>query len=122
MYRLRKNFRFESSHQLMHHDGKCKRLHGHSWNGFIEVAGESLFPDGPKQNMLVDYADLGKVTKAMEARLDHQHLNDILQSEMPTSEYLAKWIADEIRGQGFSNLFRVCIMETCTSRCDYFPA
>ncbi|NES98612.1 MAG: 6-carboxytetrahydropterin synthase QueD, partial [Desertifilum sp. SIO1I2] len=32
-----KEFRFEAAHHLPHHDGKCRRLHGHSWVGRVQV-------------------------------------------------------------------------------------
>lgn len=123
MFRLRKDFRFEAAHQLMLHDGKCKNLHGHSWNGFLEVEGGVLHNGGPQQNMLVDYYHLGQITKQIENKLDHKHLNEVFESDMPTSEFIAKkifdWISEEIEEFGVK-LRRVVIMETCTSRCDYF--
>lgn len=121
MFRLQKKFRFEASHQLKHHDGKCARLHGHSWNGFIEVEGNYLIDEGPKQNMLIDYADLSKITKEIEQRFDHQHLNDVLGEDMPTSELIARKIFSEFADdmpKGLS-LRRVVIEETCTSRCEF---
>jgi 6-pyruvoyltetrahydropterin/6-carboxytetrahydropterin synthase len=39
---LAKEFRFEAAHQLPYHDGKCARLHGHSWHGVVYVAGDTL--------------------------------------------------------------------------------
>jgi 6-pyruvoyltetrahydropterin/6-carboxytetrahydropterin synthase len=123
MFKLRKNFRFEASHQLMHHDGKCARLHGHSWTGYIEVGGMELQTSGPQKNMLIDYYHLGKITKAIENMFDHQHLNDILQSEMPTSELLAGAIYLAHRGDIVPplRLTRVVINETCSSQCTYEP-
>jgi 6-pyruvoyltetrahydropterin/6-carboxytetrahydropterin synthase len=37
--RIRKRFRFESSHVLPHHTGKCARLHGHSYRLEVTVRG-----------------------------------------------------------------------------------
>lgn len=121
IFRLRKRFRFESSHQLMHHDGKCARLHGHSWTGFIEVSGHVLDTIVHKENMLMDYSDLGKIVKEIEATFDHQHLNLVLKSEMPTSELLALTLWQmvhkaiiELRG---INVSKIVVNETCTSEC-----
>jgi 6-pyruvoyltetrahydropterin/6-carboxytetrahydropterin synthase len=122
MWSLRKQFNFEASHQLINHDGPCARLHGHSWVVIIEVTGHKLHPDGPKENMLMDYADMVKIVSATIEKLDHQHLNEVFSEPMPTSEYLAQklfetWkpllIPFEVQLRG------VTIKETCTSSCRY---
>lgn len=120
IYRLRKEFRFEASHVLKDHDGKCANLHGHSWTGYIEVSGKALQKDGPKRNMLFDYNDLKPLTKMIEDALDHQHLNTALDSEMPTSEFVANWIwkqTEEALKFKKVKLSRVVIRETCTTEC-----
>lgn len=91
-FTLSKEFRFEASHMLAHHDGKCARLHGHSWVFEIHVRGNYLRPDGPQKNMVHDYGDLGKVGDYLVECLDHQHLNEILEVDSPTSEYVAQWL------------------------------
>jgi 6-pyruvoyltetrahydropterin/6-carboxytetrahydropterin synthase len=126
MYQLSKEFRFESSHRLMYHDGKCQRLHGHSWRGKLIFRGEIKdMPLGdPKSNMLIDYGDIGVACKKLEDVLDHQHLNDVLLSHSPTSEFIAKWCYDYI-WQNFPDmgqfLTAVEISETCTTACVYKP-
>lgn len=123
MYTLTKEFKFEASHQLMHHDGKCARLHGHSWKGRVILKGEHLVAQGPKINMLVDYADISAVLKPIvEELLDHHHLNETLQSEAATSEFVARFVFEEIlkRRSDFKNFLQaVEIDETCTSSCRY---
>lgn len=121
-FTLSKQFRFEASHQLIHHDGKCQRLHGHSWRGYLTVAGHYLAGQGPKENMLMDYADIGAVAKEIEAVLDHYHLNEVLRTDMPTSEFIARWIYQTFQNRFDVNgcwLDSVTIEETCTSRCAY---
>lgn len=118
-YILTKKFRFEASHRLPHHDGKCARLHGHSWNGELIVQGEKLHSDGAKQGMLIDYADIKKVLEPLiDNKLDHHHLNDSLPLESPTSENIAKYIYDYIKPK-LPELIAVRIEETCTSSCTY---
>jgi len=121
MFELSKKFRFEASHQLHLHDGKCKNLHGHSWNGEIIVAGDYLHLDGPKKNMLLDYSDLKTICNKIETMFDHRHLNDVLQTDMPTSEFIAKWIMNtySIELPSGIKLYKVVVEETCTSRCVY---
>ncbi len=96
MFRLTKTFAFEASHQLPYHAGRCRNLHGHSWKCSLVVEGDRLVEDGPSAGMLMDFGDLGRVTRGLHDRLDHTHLNDM-------------------------RLAAVVIEETCTSRCEYIP-
>lgn len=119
---LSKSFRFESSHQLVKHDGKCAQLHGHSWKGELVVGGHYLQSTGAKENMVVDFGHLSLITEEIEQQLDHKHLNVVLQTDMPTSEFVARWIfkqvKDKLNGQPIW-LHKVAVEETCTSRCQY---
>lgn len=125
---LEKKFRFEASHQLTRHDGKCARLHGHSWVGRVSVSGTQLISHGPKQGMLMDYADISAIIKPIvEQYLDHWHLNETLIHEGPTSEVVARWVWEKVAAE-FVKLtsseelldsLTVTIEETCTSKCTY---
>ena len=120
-FTLSKDFRFEASHQLHAHDGKCARLHGHSWVGRVVVAGPDLVTEGPKTGMLLDYADLkAAVQPLLDQYLDHWHLNDTLALAAPTSEAVACWLYERLRAV-LPTLVAVEIEETCTSRCRYEP-
>lgn len=122
MYRLSKTVRFEASHQLPHHDGKCRRLHGHSWQATVVCVGDTLEVAGPKRGMLVDYGDLSAVLKPIvEESLDHWHLNDSTGLESPTSEALAEWLYNKLtKDHRIRDLLHsVIVEETCTSRCEY---
>jgi len=124
LIRLSKEFTFEASHQLINHDGKCARLHGHSWKAIVTLKDNAArtYKTGPKENMLVDYADIKKaVAPLVEEYLDHHHLNETLQSDMPTSEYVAKWLFDKLKPT-LPTLESICIKETCTSECEYFES
>lgn len=118
-YRIRKQFKFEAAHQLMEHDGQCARLHGHSWVMWIELGGKRLHVDGPKRNMLIDYSDMKAAVKPLvDGYLDHHHLNDTLECDMPTSEFIAAWVFDRVVKK-LPELTAVEIEETCTSMCRY---
>ena len=98
MFLLKKEFSFEASHILPFHDGKCRRLHGHSWKMIVWVRGESLIQDGPHQAMVLDYADIAKVVRPLiDNHLDHWHLNDSLELSSPTSEAVAQWIFEKLQ-------------------------
>lgn len=119
MWTLTKDFRFEASHRLPHHDGKCFRLHGHSFKGQVHLMSPTLIEEGPKQGMVIDYSDVSKVVKAMvDEHLDHYHLNDLLSN--PTSENLAQWVYTYLKPD-LPMLVAVEIEETCTARCVYQP-
>lgn len=121
MFRLEKTFTFEASHQLPSHDGKCRRLHGHSWRGTLVAEGDVLINEGSKAGMLIDYGDLSAAIKPLlEQCLDHYHLNESTGLENPTSELLAQWIYLHLISQ-LPNLVAVRIEETCTSAAEYRP-
>ncbi|MGK7917658.1 MAG: 6-carboxytetrahydropterin synthase QueD [Prochloraceae cyanobacterium] len=115
-----KKFRFEAAHKLPHHDGKCSRLHGHSWVGRVYVSGNQLIKDGPKQGMILDYGDIQQyIQPLLDNFLDHYYLNETTGLENPTSEALAKWIFEQLLKAGLTGLHSVEIQETCTSGCRY---
>lgn len=121
MFTLRKSFRFEASHQLKYYEGKCSRLHGHSWELVVEIVGE-INPQ-EKTSLVIDYFDISKVVKPLlEEKFDHWHLNDTLNTEMPTSEFVAKWLYDYLKPSFQSShhkLNAIEISETCTVACRY---
>ncbi len=117
-----KEFRFEAAHRLPHHDGKCRRLHGHSWVGRVYVKGDRLIDTGPKSGMVMDFHDLkAYLTPLLENYLDHHYLNKTTGLENPTSEALARWIYGYFARLGLPGLDAVEIRETCTSGCVYRP-
>jgi 6-pyruvoyltetrahydropterin/6-carboxytetrahydropterin synthase len=119
MYRLEKDFTFEASHRLPKHDGKCQRLHGHSWRMTLILLGAELNVSGPKAGMLMDYAEVSAIVKPyVEDYLDHWHLNESLAIENPTSEAIAKRVYEDLRVK-LPLLVGVKIHETCTSACLY---
>jgi 6-pyruvoyltetrahydropterin/6-carboxytetrahydropterin synthase len=115
-----KEFYFEAAHQLPNHDGKCRRLHGHSWVGRVYVQGKTLHQHGSQQGMLMDYGEIKKyIQPLLDHYLDHYYLNETTGLENPTSEEIAKWIFNQLEKAGCPNLYAVEIQETCTSGCKY---
>lgn len=128
IYHLSKRFAFEAAHVLPRHDGKCARLHGHSWRGELWVRGDALQALGAQSGMLIDYSQLSAFLDPLVAQyLDHYYLNESIPdpavAAAPTSELLAWWILREARAY-FAGLvprvevLKVVIEETCTSRCE----
>jgi len=119
MFTLTKEFKFEAAHKLPHHDGKCQRLHGHSWVGKLILQGEELQADGAKRGMLIDFGQVSAAIKPLvEEVLDHHYLNDTTGLENPTSEEIARWVFLRIK-PSLPQLVGVEIQETCTSSCTY---
>jgi 6-pyruvoyltetrahydropterin/6-carboxytetrahydropterin synthase len=117
MFQLKKEFRFEAAHRLPSHDGKCQRLHGHSWKMRIVVQGMTLHDVGPKIGMLVDFSDISaKVKPLVDDFLDHHYLNETTGLENPTSESIAAWVYWKLQPI-LPELVAVEIDETCTSSC-----
>ena len=107
---LTKEYRWEGSHILPKHKGKCANLHGHSWKLFVSVEGTI----DPATGFVMDFGDISDVVKPLIARLDHHHIGtweDIGTFTMdqsgvsglpwnfyPTSENLLCWIALQLSG------------------------
>jgi len=78
---ISKEFTFEASHILPRHEGKCSRLHGHSWRLWVEVEGHIHEETG----FVVDYARLSNCVKIhLIDGLDHSHLG---QGAATTGEF-----------------------------------
>lgn len=113
---LRKTFQFEAAHLLprLPKSHKCRRLHGHSFQVEIVVAGEC----DPKLGWLMDYADISAAFRPIWEKLDHRYLNEVPGLENPTSEEIAAWIWRKLK-PGLPLLTEVVVAETCTARCAY---
>jgi 6-pyruvoyltetrahydropterin/6-carboxytetrahydropterin synthase len=118
-FSLKKRFTFEAAHFLPHHEGKCRRLHGHSWVGWVEVASADLHTKGPQSGMVMDYSCISDAIRPMvDEYLDHHCLNETLPLASPTSESIAAWVFEHLKSSGLP-VSAVTIEETCTSVCTY---
>ncbi len=60
--RITKQFTFEAGHALFGYDGKCKNLHGHSYQLHVTVIGEPISDSSNvKHGMVIDFGDLKKI-------------------------------------------------------------
>jgi len=87
-YELAVSCHFNAAHFLRHYEGKCKRLHGHSYEVTAVFGGETLDEAG----MLVDFGIARGWLAEVVDRFDHTLLNDMPEFEVlnPTAENLAK--------------------------------
>jgi 6-pyruvoyltetrahydropterin/6-carboxytetrahydropterin synthase len=119
---IHKTFSFEASHILPHYDGKCSRLHGHSWRGTVYLKAEKLKTEGPHRSMVADFESLATnfINPLVEEYLDHYHLNDTLKIPNPSCEEVAKWMYQMLRKGGIGEMLHAIeIGETCTSGAVY---
>jgi 6-pyruvoyltetrahydropterin/6-carboxytetrahydropterin synthase len=90
---------FAAAHRLPDHEGKCFRLHGHTYGLEVSVEGTPQ-ESGPAAGMVMDFADLrSRVDELVVGRLDHQLLNDIFDF-VPTSEAVAAWAFQTLQDAG----------------------
>ena len=118
MITITKIFRFEASHSLPKHKGKCKNLHGHSYKLEVTVGSKQL----NEKDMVMDFGDLKKiVNKEIIDKLDHQHLNQFYDN--PTAENMVidffNKINDGLFGFNFVFLDSIRLWETDTCHADW---
>lgn len=85
MYKIHLAEYFEASHQLKNHYGRCQNLHGHNYLVEAIVTSEEL----TDTNIVVDS---GYFKQYLDENLDHSHLNDTMNNDNPSAEYIAKYI------------------------------
>lgn len=82
MFYLTKIFHFEAAHALNGYDGKCRNIHGHSYELRVTVKGMPLDePSNPKNGMVIDFHDLKQiVNQEVVDKFDHAF---IIGNNMP---------------------------------------
>jgi 6-pyruvoyltetrahydropterin/6-carboxytetrahydropterin synthase len=125
--KIAKEFRWEMGHRLSFHDGKCKNLHGHSYNMLVEFEG-LLDANG----MMIDYFDVKEIISPIVEKLDHAFMvydkdteliealtklksNFTLVPYQPTAENICHYFLNQIKMQNFPERIRaikVRIFET----------
>jgi 6-pyruvoyltetrahydropterin/6-carboxytetrahydropterin synthase len=115
---------FPAGHALRGYRGKCENVHGHNYRVRVIVEGEQLDGIG----LLLDFAELKRIVRALVERLDHQFLNEMEPFDKlnPSAENMARYFYEEIAGQIQSaarenavRLAEVKIWETDTATATY---
>ncbi|WP_223068969.1 6-carboxytetrahydropterin synthase QueD [Paenibacillus caui] len=87
-----KQFTFDAAHHLHAYEGKCKNLHGHTYN---VVFGISALPD--ETGITVDFGTIKSIWKnEMEGFLDHRYLNETLPPMNTTAENMVVWMYEQM--------------------------
>ena len=127
MHLIKKEFRFEAAHRLLHHVGKCNNLHGHSYRVVVWIGGD-LQVGGPADGMILDFGKLSSTLGAAVVDLfDHatvlEHYDPLIpvlsaegvrvvsMSWAPTAEVMAEHIANMAAAHSL-NAIRVEVWET----------
>lgn len=96
---IAKEFSFDAAHSLPNSDGPCRRLHGHTYHVTVIARGQTQPLDGrAEEGMVIDFTRIKTVFKErIEARCDHQFLNETVPVARTTAELLATWMLGEMR-------------------------
>lgn len=124
MYVIGKTFGFAAAHHLplLAEGHKCRRVHGHNYTVTVELSSTRLDPTG----FVVDYANLSPFGDWVKDTLDHQDLNQVMPSGLPsTAENLAEWLYTKavqlltLDNDDLVTAVRVC--ETANTVAEYRP-
>jgi 6-pyruvoyltetrahydropterin/6-carboxytetrahydropterin synthase len=108
--RITKTFGFEAAHRLLDYQGKCERLHGHSYKLAVTVDAP-VRPDG----IAFDFTDLKRiVAERVVDALDHRYLNDYVPKS--TAEHVVVWIWERLKDLP---LDEITLWETASSSVTY---
>jgi len=141
--RITKHFDFEAAHALHGYDGKCKNIHGHSYQLFVTIIGTPITEkDHPKNGMVLDFGDLKRIVKTeivdvfdhsivLNQNSDHLDLAKriadyshriVMVDYQPTSEMMLIDFAEKIKAKlpDFVALHTIKLYETNNSYAEWF--
>jgi 6-pyruvoyltetrahydropterin/6-carboxytetrahydropterin synthase len=142
--RLTKIFNFEAAHALLGYHGKCKHIHGHSYQLHVTITGQPLEDESSSvKGMVMDFSHLKEIVKKHIVNVfDHALvLNEntpmdgidkdsdafnklIIVDYQPTSENLLIDFAERISRQlpDYVKLHSLRLQETVTSYAEWFAS
>ncbi len=143
--RITKQFSFETGHALYGYDGKCKNIHGHSYQLNVTVIGKPIDDaSNVKYGMVIDFGDLKKIVKeeivdvfdhatVFNKNTPHLELgkdlmdkghNVLLVDYQPTSEMMVIDFAQKIKARlpEHIKLHSLKLQETTTSLAEWFAS
>lgn len=119
---LNTEFTIDAAHLIEGYDGKCGRMHGHSYRVRMEARSNTLNPSKylESADMVCDFRELRWAAKdAEKGGLDHGVLNDLIPGN-PTAERFAEYLHKETSKrlpEGIS--LKVIVWETENSWIEY---
>ncbi|MCH8556195.1 MAG: 6-carboxytetrahydropterin synthase [Balneolia bacterium] len=121
-WKLNTEFKFDSAHFIEGYDGKCGRMHGHTYKVKMTAISSKLNPSAylKTPDMVCDFKELKwAAADSTKGGLDHAVLNDILPCST-TAERIAEYIHNETKKrlpEGIELI--VTVWETDTSWVEY---
>lgn len=119
MYELEITGEFCAAHFLAGYPGKCKNIHGHTWQVKATILAYTLEESGPARGMVMDFHKFKTILNDALAKFDHRliyekgELSPALKTALdatgfellevpyrPTAENLARAIYDDLRAAG----------------------
>jgi len=82
---------FDAAHHLPGYDGKCSRVHGHTYA--VEVILEGSVDES--SGFLMDFYDLKEILRSVLKELDHRDLNELFPR--PTAETIVEYIKTSLK-------------------------
>ena len=110
--RLRVSEKFDAAHRLNDYEGKCARLHGHTWRLELYLEVEEIGKNG----ISIDFQEVKDYLK--ELLPDHQNINEYWGMKYPTAENLVMYFYGEVKKR-FSSLRKVVLWETERNGVEY---
>lgn len=88
-----KSFTFDAAHHLHAYEGKCKNLHGHTYEVIFGISGYT-----DDRGLVVDFSDIKRLWKEeIEIYLDHKYINETLPPMNTTAENIVVWIYEKMK-------------------------
>ena len=119
---LHTEFKFDAAHYIDGYDGKCGRMHGHTYKVHMKAKSHKLNPSAylKTSDMVCAFKELKWAAKHSErGGFDHGVLNDLMQ-ENTTAERIAEYIHQETKKRIPSGIeLEVTVWETETSWVSY---
>jgi 6-pyruvoyltetrahydropterin/6-carboxytetrahydropterin synthase len=113
--KIAKEFRWEMGHRLPEHFGKCKNIHGHSYQMLVEVEGETN-----ELGMVMDYYDVKKVINPIIEELDHSFMVNAGDTEV--IKFLEKMDSKRVVVNFQSTVENICLYIITKLKSVEFPA
>jgi 6-pyruvoyltetrahydropterin/6-carboxytetrahydropterin synthase len=95
--------KFSSAHFLDHYQGKCEKMHGHTFEVEVHIKADKL----DKSGIAIDFTEIKDYLR--EILPDHQVLNEIFDFS-PSAENLARHFYDELNKK--YPIAAVCVWES----------
>ena len=119
LYTLTVKDHFDAAHALIGYPGKCKNLHGHTWDIEVSVCGTELDDIG----IIYDFKDLKDNLRVILEAYDHENLNEVppFDEINATAENLAQVIYERLEDTLPSHvkLKEVAVWESPIARLSY---